>query len=164
LRPRCNRTVDVLQDDDGAQLRRELLHGSGELSHPYGRLGRRLGLGVERRLDRLVDRVERLGATPAPLLHQRGGGVGRDAVHPRRELGVPSELSDALPGSEIRLLHHVSRVLLVGRQPHGERVGVDVGAAHQLVERGPVAAASRVDQPVYLCSHLGGWVRGHSDS
>ena len=83
---------------------------------------------------------------PAPLLHERRRGVGRDAVHPRRELRLAAELPDALPGPQVCLLHHVARVLLVAGETARERERVDEGVPHQLVERLSVAAASGADQ------------------
>ena len=120
-------------------------------------------MSLDGHVDRLGDRVEGLDAPAAPLLHQRRGRVGGDAVHPRGELRVAAEALDALPSPEIRLLDHVACVLLVGREPHREGVRIDVGAPHQLVERRPVTFSGGGDQTVDLGPQLCGWVRGHSD-
>ena len=93
------------------------------------------GWAPRRAIDRVVDVVETGRAPAATPLDERVRRVGRDPVQPRRERGVPTEPVDALPGSEVGLLHHVARILLVPGQPDGEGVGVDVRAAHELVER-----------------------------
>ncbi len=104
------------------------------------------GLGVRPDVGRFDDVFERLGPVPLALPDVRGRGVRGDAVHPRRELRLAAELPDRPPSSQVRLLHHVARVLLVPREAARERKGVDEGAAHQLVERISVAALCGADQ------------------
>ena len=111
-----------------------------------GRLGLRRGLDLGPRVGGLERLVEGLGSVPAPLADVRRGGVGRDPVHPRRELGLAAELPDAPPGPQVSVLHHVARILLVPRQAARQREGVDEGAAHQLVERSSVTALGGADQ------------------
>ena len=85
---------------------RDAVEGLGRL----GALGDQLlGPGV----DGLEIVVEGLGPLAAPALDVARGRVRGDAVEPRGEGRVAAELPDALPGSEVCLLHHVARVLLV---------------------------------------------------
>src|SRR5262249_10795765 len=155
--------VHVLEYHDAPQLGWQRGDGARQLLEPDGRLDRRLRLRLEGGVDRLLDVLEGLGPAPAPLLHERGGGVGRDAVHPGGELRVAAEALDALPGPEIGLLDHVACVLRVGRHPHCDGAVVDVGAPHKSVERRSVAGSRGIDQPVDLGPQLCGWIRGHSD-
>ena len=142
--------VHVFEHDEHAQLGGQLLERPGELRQQRLRLCRFLGLGVGMQLDHVVDGVERFGAIALPTLHGAVRGIRGDPVHPRGELRVAAEAVQALPGSEICLLHHVACVLLVGREAQCERVGVDVGAAHQFVERRPIPTLGGEDQPVQL--------------
>ena len=68
--------------------------------------------------------ARRGGAGPTPEV--RGRAVGSDAVQPGGELRVAAELAQPSEGPQVRLLHHVARVLLVAGQPVGERVRVRV--------------------------------------
>ena len=71
----------------------------------------------------------------------------------------PRKRSQAPVGPQVRLLHHVPSVLLVAGEAERQRVGVEVGDAHQLVEGVPVATAGRGDQ----ADHLVGPSRPSSD-
>src|SRR2546423_1057837 len=141
--------VDVLQDHDGPQLGRELGHGLGEPLMERRRLGDGLGVG-ERTVvyDFRALVVERVGPVAAAPLGHRGRGVGRDAVEPRGELRVATELPYGLPGAEVSLLHHVACILLVTGEPEGQRVRGDVRLADQLLERLLVTVAGGGDQLV----------------
>src|SRR5438552_2230975 len=77
------------------------------------RLGHRLGvdLGPAVGEHSVVD--ELLVAVPGALGEERGGAVGGDPVHPRRELSVAAEPLQSPISPEIGLLHHVARILLV---------------------------------------------------
>src|SRR5690606_11031722 len=90
--------------------------------------------------------VERVVAVAAPPPEVRRRAVGRDPVHPGGELRVAPEPPQAPIGPQVGLLDDVAGVLLVTRQSVGERVGVGVGRAHQLLERGTVAVAGRRDE------------------
>ena len=96
-------------------------------------------------------RARRGDAGPAAEVGRRA--VGRDAVQPRRELRVAAEAPEPSVGPEVRLLHHVPRILLVTGQAVGERVGVRVGRANQLVERLPVAVLGGGDQVGHVLWH-----------
>src|SRR5947208_6541303 len=74
------------------------------------------------------------------------GGVGGDAVEPGGKRRVAAELSDALPGPQVCVLHHVARVLLVAGEATRECERVDEGASHQLVERPAVTATGGANQ------------------
>ena len=68
------------------------------------------------------------------------GAVRRDAVQPGGELGVAAEALEPSVGPQVRLLHHVSRILLAAHQPIGEGVRLGMGGPNQLLERVVVAA------------------------
>ena len=98
------------------ELGRQLVDRTGDPLERIGRLGLRRGLHLGPRVGGLEGLVDRFGPVPAPLADVGRGGVGRDPVHPRRELGLAAELPDAPPGPQVGVLHHVACILLVPRQ------------------------------------------------
>jgi hypothetical protein len=118
-------------------------------------------VGAERRVDvrALVRQRRVLGelvvTVAAALPEVRRRAVRGDPVHPGRELGVPPEPLQAPVGPQVRILHHVARVLLVADEPEGERVRVCVRCPHQLVEGPLVTVACGDDQLGHFCWHRG---------
>ena len=106
---------------------------------------------------------EGFGALTASLVDVGRRGVRGDAVEPSREGGVAAELPDALPGPQVRLLHHVARILLVARETTRQREGVDESAAHQFVERLSITAAGGAEQLGFVQRVLPFWVRLRPD-
>jgi len=104
-------------------------------------------------LDDAVTFLERLVTVLRPATGVGGRGVGRDAVHPRRELRVAAEALQALPGPEVRVLHHVPCILLVTGEPERERERLCVRRANQLVESRSVPVASGGDQVGHVLWH-----------
>ena len=72
----------------------------------------------------------------------RRGAVRRDAMQPRRELGVAAETGKAPVRAEIRLLDNIGRIVLIAGQSQRKREDVGVGDIDEPGERGIVAAAS----------------------
>ena len=136
--------VHVLEHHEHPQLGRQLLERARELGQQRRRLGRFLGLGVDAGLDRVVDGVERVGrdcgVDASPSVYAAFAVIRYSHVV---NCASPRKRLEALPGSEVGLLHHVACVLLVGRESQRERVGVDVGPAHQFVERRSIPIAWR---------------------
>ena len=143
----CDSPYTSFRHDERPQLGRQLVDRTRDPFERIGRLGLRRGL-APRAARPAGSNVSSIGsvALPAPLADVGRGGVGRDPVHPRRELGLAAELPDAPPGPQVSVLHHVARVLLVPRQAARQGEGVDEGAAHQLVERSSVTALGGADQ------------------
>ena len=145
--------VDVLQHHHAARSSvGELVERVGDFAR--GRLGRRRRSRADARGAASTGSTissKRVGLLAAAALRTWvAGGVRGDAVQPGGERGVAPELAEAPPGSEIRLLHHVPCVLLVAGEAQGQRVGVDVGSPHELVERRPVAIPGRGDDSAQL--------------
>ena len=104
----------------------------------------------------LVDRdvVGQLVVTvPFALAHVGGGAVRGDAVHPGGELRVAAEAPQASVGTEIRLLHHVTRVLFIAGEPEGQGVRIEIRDLDQLIEGVPVPVSSGGDQLGHISWH-----------
>ncbi|MEZ5179640.1 MAG: hypothetical protein R2746_15540 [Acidimicrobiales bacterium] len=93
----------------------------------------------------VVEQAQWAGAAASPGWFD---AVGGDPIEPRAELGIASEAPDRPERPEVRLLHHLSCVVLVRHQAASQGEGVGVGASHQLAGRAVVAAARRIDEDV----------------
>ena len=100
-------------------------------------------------------------AVARPPAEVGGRAVGSDAVQPRGELRVAAKPLQPPEGSQIRLLHHVSRILLISGEAIRERVRIGVRDAHQLLEGLVVAVASGGHQLGEITDLL--WHTGPSD-
>jgi hypothetical protein len=138
--------VDVAQQDDGPQLRGQLVEGALEPVTQVRRLGPGQRVAIAPRLHRARLLGELVVAVAAPLGEVGVRAVRGDPIEPRGELRVAAEPAYGLPGAEVSLLHHVARVLLVTGEPEGQRVRGDVGLADQFLERLLVTVAGGGDQ------------------
>src|SRR5262249_41808792 len=145
--------VHVAEHDDGPQPGRQLGDGRLDGGPQIGRHGPVEGVGGRRQVGRLGGDFERLVPVPTPTPDVRRGAVGRDAVQPRRDPGLPTEAVDAAVGPQIRLLHHVPRILLVARQPVRQGVRVVVRGPDQDLEGATITAAGGGHDLVETVAH-----------
>src|SRR5581483_4921882 len=126
--------VHVTQHHDGAHVGREGLERFGQPRALGGDVRPQLGVDLGPLIDQRVVVREVLVPVARTTGQVRRRAVGRDAIEPRGEGRVATEALEALVGPQIRVLHHVSRILLVPGEPVGERVRLGVRRSHQLIE------------------------------
>ena len=115
-------------------------------------LGVALGVGVRQR--RLVGQL--VVAVPAPPGQVRVRAVRGDPVQPGGELGLTTELPDALVGTEIGLLHHVLGFGGIVHEPRHQTHQAALVLGYEQVERPPVTGLDTLHQHLIslaLCRH-----------
>ena len=124
------------------------MNGGVELVSQFGGFHRddRVVIGSEFGHLRIIEKF--VVAMPAPL-----GGSGRcavrdDAIQPGAELRGAPELVEAALRTEVGVLHHVSRILLVAGQPKCQAVRIVICTANHFVERLALARNRPLDEIV----------------
>jgi hypothetical protein len=145
--------VDIAQDDDRTEAGRQVADRVVELTPEridIG-LGGRVGLGTHIGHVSLVGQL--VVVVTAPLARGRRRAVRNDAIEPCRELGVAAEPIEAAIGTEVSVLHDISRIFLVAGESQGQPIRISIRTAHHLVERFTFARNGPLDEFV----HFGVW-------
>jgi hypothetical protein len=109
-------------------------------------------LGIIRRREPARDLDRRCDwSTP----HEVQGGVAGDPMEPGRECGIAPELPERAEGFHECLLSRVVSVLVIPRDPVGERIDAVLVRAHKPLERVEVTAARAGKQVAFVLDHVG---------
>ena len=138
--------LEVPEHDGHAKLRRQVGDGRANGGLKVLALGSALLRSVESCRQRLGIVVERPQPRPPPPVVV--AGVDDDAEEPRRELGLEAKLREHREELEKDCLRDVLGRGLVARVVESDRVDPVLVALEELVERGAVAEATRLEDPL----------------
>jgi len=142
--------VHVPENDHHPHLARQVLERADEQLPVVNGSCSRFGVALGPHLENLELVVELEVRGSSAFGNQRRGAVHGDAMQPSAERGVAAELAQRAERSQVGLLEHVARIVLVADEAEGQRVALGRRGTHELLERCPITIARKRD----LCGEV----------